>query len=163
MKAITIRQPWAWAISQGAEFPQLAKMVENRRRGFPARHRGTVAIHAAVSWSKRGGADERVKSLWVQGATWGMVGDLTPDRFTLGAVIAVADVADVHVDTGCCRPWGETGYDDADGHHVTEVLHLVFDRVEEIDPITTRGYLGLWNLPPEVEAQVLPQLTGWPT
>jgi hypothetical protein len=72
-------------------------------------------------------------------------------------------VADVHVDTGCCRPWGETGYDDADGHHVTEVLHLVFDRVEEIDPITTRGYLGLWNLPPEVEAQVLPQLTGWPT
>jgi hypothetical protein len=41
IKAISIRQPWAWAIVTGE------KDVENRSSHFPQRYRGPVLIHAS--------------------------------------------------------------------------------------------------------------------
>ncbi|MEU0468957.1 ASCH domain-containing protein [Amycolatopsis sp. NPDC006131] len=40
MKAITVRQPWAWAIAKGY------KPIENRT--WSTDHRGLIAIHAAA-------------------------------------------------------------------------------------------------------------------
>lgn len=156
MRALTVRQPWAWAITQLAEFPTIAKGVENRSSGFPKGHRGPLAIHAAVGWSERGGDDDRVKSLWVQGATWGLVGPLdhTRSEFVRGAVVAVVDVADVHTDTGCCRPWGESVYVDAEGDHARDLTHLVLENCREVDPVPCRGKLGLWTLPDDVAEAV---------
>mgnify|MGYP001137357808 FL=1 len=42
MRAITVRQPWAWAIVFGQ------KDVENRSRNIAGRYRGPVAIHAGL-------------------------------------------------------------------------------------------------------------------
>lgn len=42
MRAITVRQPWAWQIiNQG-------KNVENRTRNIAGKYRGPIAIHAAL-------------------------------------------------------------------------------------------------------------------
>jgi hypothetical protein len=42
MRALTVRQPWAWAIVHGG------KDVENRTRNLAGSYRGPVAIHAAL-------------------------------------------------------------------------------------------------------------------
>ena len=60
MKAITVRQPWAWAIVHGG------KTIENRALAWS--YRGPLAIHAGLRWSERGGADTRVIQAFV--ADW---------------------------------------------------------------------------------------------
>ncbi|MBB3041198.1 hypothetical protein [Nocardioides soli] len=47
MKALTVQQPWAWAIVHGG------KDVENRTQAWS--YRGLLAIHAGARWSDRGG------------------------------------------------------------------------------------------------------------
>ena len=46
MKALSIRQPWAWLIANGH------KKVENRNWKFEPRQRGRFAIHAAKGCTK---------------------------------------------------------------------------------------------------------------
>ena len=46
MRALTVQQPWAWAIFHG-------KAIENRTQQWA--YRGPLAIHAGVRWSERGG------------------------------------------------------------------------------------------------------------
>ena len=47
MKAISIKQPWAWAFLHGKE-------VENRNWRFPPKYRGEILIHASMSFDKEG-------------------------------------------------------------------------------------------------------------
>lgn len=144
MKAITVRQRWAWAIAIGA------KTVENRKRGFPSSYRGPVAIHAGKGWSHRSHTDPRIVAL---------LNHHVPD-YHLGAIIAVARLADVHLSTpecvaGDCHPWGESTYTMNGGVAVVEVAHLVFADIEALDtPIPCRGALGLWTPPPHVLEQL---------
>jgi len=79
MKAVTIRQPWAWAIAAGH------KRVENRT--WRTSHRGPLAIHAA------GARDTTVNaSAWLQarGITPPAAGELH-----YGAIVAVCELVDV--------------------------------------------------------------------
>ena len=46
MKAITVRQPWAWAILHGG------KDVENRTRNIAGSYRGPLVIHAGLALDK---------------------------------------------------------------------------------------------------------------
>ena len=46
MKAISLRQPWPWAIFN------LGKDIENRR--WPTKHRGPLLIHASKTWDENG-------------------------------------------------------------------------------------------------------------
>jgi hypothetical protein len=57
MKALTIRQPWAWLIMEGR------KRIENRT--WQASYRGPLLIHAGVYYKKKEYNDicERVKRL----------------------------------------------------------------------------------------------------
>ena len=138
MKAITVRQPWAWAIAHGG------KNVENRSAG--TRHRGPLAIHAGLSYSRRGTVDHRVRLRHL-----GVALSVLP----LGAIIAVADVADSHPDAGCCRPWGESSYQEAGGRVRTAIHHLVLEDVRPLDePIPCRGALGLWRVPADIAEQL---------
>jgi hypothetical protein len=151
-RGITIRQPWAWAVAEADEHPEVAKGVENRGAGFPGNYRGPLLIHSGKAWSPRGGADERVKSLWVQGSTEGVVGDLDPDHpaFIVGHVLAVAELADTHPATDCCLRWGEMAYVASDGHLRTGVLHLLLENVVRLPtPIPHKGALGLWRPTPQ--------------
>lgn len=158
MKALTVKQPWAWAIAHGQ------KDVENRR--WTTSYRGLLAIHAGAAWDEGGGWDRRViqavlhygqpaghfdPPLKVEGFTHS--GDpiallREPHRFVPGAVIAVADLIDVT-------------RDDPSGWAEPDQFHWRLANVRRLDqPIPAKGALGLWTLPYEIEAAVHGQLAG---
>lgn len=153
LRAITVRQPWAWAIEIGA------KLVENRSRLTP--YRGPLAIHAGQQFSARGKYDRRV---WAEVNRWReahpdpmLPGSLPWER--TGVIVAVANLVDAHSDESCCRPWGESSYDEAVGGRRLAVAHLVLEDVRALpEPVPCRGMLGLWRPPPEVRDEVAVQL-----
>lgn len=123
MKALTVRQPYAWAIIHGG------KTIENRSQVW--HHRGPVAIHAGLAPFQQHNDAAR--------AHRAAHGTETPTELAFGAVIGVVDVVDVHRTTpGCCTsPW-------ADGLAGT---HLVLARPRPLRvPVRATGHLGLWTL-----------------
>lgn len=146
MLAITIQQPWAWAIMHGG------KNVENRTRvGTWRRAVGQrVAIHAGRQWSERGArlVPKLARRGWQEG--WQDRVDRVPPGVVIGSVLVV----DVHVaQGGCCTPWGErTGREAGDGTRL-DVVHLVLEEpVPLVLPEPCRGALGLWTLPDRIAA-----------
>lgn len=154
MKALTVQQPWAWAIFHG-------KNVENRTQLW--RYRGPLAIHAGNRWSERGAKDERIVDAFLEeqrrtGLRMQMCDlirrtGLRPDDLAddYGVILGVVDLIDVHYDAGCCRPWGESAYVEHGGRHVRQVVHLVHENERLLpEPIPCRGALGLWTPPADV-------------
>lgn len=142
-----MREPWLWAIT--AHY----KTVENRSPGMAAMLRTgageRIGLHGATTWSKRGQHDPRVVDAY---------GGQLPkpekvNRYLVhpvcdgfGLIVATAIVDNVHLDVGCCRPWGESEYRDSTGQMVRGVCHLVLAEVELLDvAIPARGQLGLWH------------------
>lgn len=154
LRALTIRQPWAEAVADGH------KPTENRSQGFPKRHRGLVLIHAAKGWSVRGQRDERVREHY-------RIGDFVRMHYQLGAVLAVADLVDVHPAAGCCAPWGEETYPPAnpEARPPGIVTHLTFDHPVRLPhAIPARGALGLWRPDDDLTLEVahaLASLVSW--
>lgn len=147
MKAITVRQPWAWAIVEAG------KLIENRSRGTS--YRGPLAIHAGRTWSERGADDPRVVVPWATANDLRLVDVEHVDSagLAVGAIIGVADLVDVHPDAGCCRPWGESSYEEAGGRTISTVHHLVLENALPLrGPLDCRGALGLWTVPPSIVA-----------
>ncbi|MCX4707171.1 ASCH domain-containing protein [Streptomyces sp. NBC_01373] len=87
MRALTIRQPWATAITYAD------KRVENRV--WPTSYRGPVLIHAGKQLDRRHGP-------MVAAVVRGL-------QLELGAVLAVARITDCHEDDGECTPWSASG------------------------------------------------------
>ena len=74
MKALTIRQPWAWAIVHAG------KDIENR--SWNTRLRGTIAVHAGFNYEKAAELPRGVR--------------IPPeDEIIRGAIIGTVDVIDV--------------------------------------------------------------------
>lgn len=150
LRAITVQQPWAWAIAHGG------KTIENRSRTLS--YRGPLAIHAGKAWARRGAQDPRVRQALAPhrtdlAATGEIIPAQYPGRFTAGAIIAIADLVDVHPGTGCCPPWGHTP-DPADA---TPVHHLVLAAIRPLaTPIACPGALGLWRPPTHLAALLTP-------
>jgi hypothetical protein len=135
MRALTVRQPWAWAIVAGG------KTVENRSRN--THYRGLVAVHAGKVWSTRG----QVSAVLI---AWGKAGyrdrRLTQDspEITFGAVIGAARIVDAHPAAGCCPPWGEDDYH-GEGR---QIWHWVLEGARQFaEPVPVDGHLGLWTVP----------------
>lgn len=178
MRAITILQPYAFAIASGA------KDVENRTRSTPwtSAIEQRVAIHAGLRWHSGALDDPRILRLGQQtvatefgGAVPGaaLVGFLVPQGHILGAVVAVATLADAHWAEACasppvrrqrpvddtgdagpapglCSPWAEP-----------DCWHLVWRDVRPlVTPVPARGFQGLWSLKDEELDQVLAQDGG---
>jgi hypothetical protein len=93
-RALTIRQPWAAAITFAD------KRVENRV--WPSSYRGPVLIHAGTTLDRRHGP---MAAAVVRGL-----------QLDMGAVLAVARITDCHEDDGECTPWSATGH----FHHVLD-------------------------------------------
>jgi hypothetical protein len=90
LKAITIKQPWAWAVVMGY------KDVENRRR--PTDRRGTVLIHAALEMDARG-----FEFLWELGLHRKL-----PDDLARGALIGEVRLSDCRY--GYPSEWAQPGH-----------------------------------------------------
>jgi hypothetical protein len=127
-RAISVRQPWAWAIVHGG------KTVENRGRREPW-HTAigeVLGIHAALQ------AD--------QDDVWTVSGLLAPPLTIAdfadvrGALIGTARLTGVHHAAQCllaCSPWAQP-----DQWHLT-----LADRRPLPEPLALPGKLGLWTLP----------------
>lgn len=127
MKAITVRQPWAWLHIYGG------KDIENR--DWYTAYRGPIAIHAAkgMTYSEYEDARDFVRSFDPRlSERMPMASDLVR-----GAVIGTMVLRD------CVRdhrsPWfqGPFGF--------------VMDAPTPLDPISSRGALGLWNWESDAE------------
>src|SRR5450432_4006475 len=92
MKALSIHQPWAWAILHAG------KSVENR--SWRTCHRGPLLVHASKS---RASYDAQDPAAWLE-----RYGVALPawDDLTKGAIIGVVDVVDcVRVEEIPATPW----------------------------------------------------------
>ncbi len=136
MRALTVRQPWAWAIGYGG------KDVENRT--WNTTYRGPLAIHAASRWD---GEQASARVYELTGAY--LV------KSVESAIVAVADLVGVCTTRGSsdvcgCGPWAVTGQ----YHwHLAGVRPLA-------DAVPCKGRLGLWSLSADVAAAVRAQLTN---
>lgn len=92
MKALSVRQPWAWAVARGH------KDVENR--SWTTAHRGPLLVHASM----RVDLDACASPL-IRDAGW----DADDPVAAIGAIIAVVDVVDV-----CAASAGDPGADPDD-------------------------------------------------
>jgi hypothetical protein len=148
MRAITVRQPWAWAIARAG------KGVENRSRNIVGSHRGRIAVHAALRSDTPGFQDPRIIEMMTKlhGRDW----PLPAMHASKGMIVATANLIDAHHAYDCievtvppggqwthrhCSPWADGG-----------CWHIVLDDVAPLDdPIPCRGRLGLWTLPDGLE------------
>lgn len=133
MKAVTVQQPWAWAIVHGG------KDVENRTQAWS--YRGPLAIHAGKRLSERG--CNVIPSIIDAEAVPGVMDAYTRAELVYGAIIGTVELVEVHpAHEGCCESWwGEQG----PRHH-----HLVLADPRPLEPIPCRGALGLWTPPAEL-------------
>lgn len=137
MKALTVQQPWAWAIMHGG------KLIENRTQNW--NYRGPLAIHAGARISDRGAEDTRIHDAWHEHGDFRHTPD-DPAAFTLGAVLGTVDLVDVHPDAGCCKPWGESAYVEHGGRTRRRIVHLVLENPRPFaEPFPCKGALGLWT------------------
>lgn len=163
MKALTIHQPWAWAIAHGG------KNIENRT--WANGHRGQLAIHASARWDDDGAWDKRVlralhqfgdrfdPPLRVERYGPKTVRLLRDQQLTPGAVIAVVDLAAIctarSIAGQCgCGMWAAEGQ-----------CHWRLANPRPLaEPVPCKGQRGLWDLPADVAAATAaqPMLANYP-
>lgn len=152
MRALTVQQPWAWAIVHGG------KDVENRTQLWS--HRGELAIHAGMRVSERG------LDSWLLQEAWRRAGEPPIVTSEVGAIIGLVDLVDAHLAVECvdehgvmCSPWAESSYDEHGGKTRRDIVHLVLENPRPLaTPVPCRGALGLWAVPPGVDHQVWAEL-----
>jgi hypothetical protein len=150
MRALSVRQPWAWAIASAG------KDVENRTR--PTKHRGELAIHASLSYDEMAAIPvPSALGLFMDAVRAEVVGAHVP-ALARGAVIAVVEITGCHLspDFGgtcgatrpLCSPWAQR-----------DQFHWLLANVRPLArPVSAKGALGLWTVPADVESAVMAQL-----
>ena len=155
IRALTVRQPYAWAIAEGF------KPVENR--GWRTAYRGLLAVHAGSRFDELASfpvrdADRKFRALKAKAL---LAGAFPPEAARLGfrRVVAVARLAGIHHASECmategkpprrlCCPWA------VHGEH-----HWELPEIWPLDPVPCHpGKRGLWKLPSDVEKAVREQL-----
>jgi hypothetical protein len=144
MLAITVRQPWAWAIVRGG------KDVENRT-GIAMWRKlegERILIHGAKHMSQRGVTSPLIGSAWRrQHGLIPLPEARTIGALSMGAIVGQVDVLEVHEqEDECCESeWAESAYYDADRRLRTGLVHILMAEPVPIHPYPTRGYLGVWK------------------
>ena len=141
MRALSVKQPWAWAIVTGR------KDVENRSRPHP----WTSAVGEVVALHSSATIDKRARRDLVDRRYARALGFGDDPRVACGAVLATMRISNVHeAFTGCCDPL----------YAETEGWHVEWDDLRPlVVPIPCKGALGLWQVPELVERGIAFQLT----
>jgi hypothetical protein len=130
-RALSIRQPWAHAILH------LGKDIENR--DWRTNFRGAVAVHASLGMTR---------AEWLDAAAFILpLGFLIPSEGQLerGAIVGLVDIIDCVSDSHSDWFQGDCGF-------------VLKNPRPLVKPIYCKGALGVWNVPPEIEKQILDQL-----
>lgn len=153
MKALTLTQPWATLVAQGA------KRFETRSWSTP--YRGPLLIHAAKNWSR----DDRELCFDEP-----FVDCLSPELrrhepalLPMGAIVASAMLVCVFATNGPIfrRVFAQEAaeHEREFGNYAPGRFAWRLDQVQALsDPIPCRGALGLWTPPNDVIAEVREQL-----
>lgn len=131
IKALTIKQPWCWAIAEGH------KLVENR--SWRTSYRGPLAIHAGKAW-------DLPAARWIRGLSHGLGIPVPPgmDEVPRGAVVAVARLVGVCARSSVnsravrceCGLWATPGQ-----------FHWQLADVASLpEPFFVSGKQGLWEI-----------------
>lgn len=137
MKALAIRQPWAFAIMHGG------KDIKNRN--WATRVRGTIAVHASASMSVAEVMDfkyyleeNNLRGHWLDG--------VNSKDLPLGGIVGVVDIIGCTINSD--SPWfmGEFGF--------------MLANPRPIPIIRCKGRLGFFDLAPEIQADVERALLG---
>jgi len=137
-RALSIRQPWAWAITDGG------KTVENRD-WLRCLYRGPLLIHASKGGTRREYADA-VESIAAMRADLGLPPlpvpelELLPRGFLVGVMRIVG--VDEHPSHFHGRPFK--------GFAVAGALGLRLADAESLEPIPCKGALGLFEVPADL-------------
>lgn len=141
MRAISVMQPWAWALVEGG------KDVENRSRATP--WRSAIGEYLAIHASLRYDEDAYSRPLAVaHGLRLGFADPVHPmkndELFPRGVILGQARLYDVHPWGAClgvCSPWAQE-----------DQWHLRFKNAEPwTEPLAVRGALGLWTVPTDAQ------------
>ena len=146
VRALTLRQPWAWAVAEGG------KNVENRTWGTS--WRGLLGVHAGSALDEWGSHDQRV--LAARQALGLPIGRHWPADLHRGRFVAVAELVDVHpAGRGCCdSPWAQRWQADITDQ-ADQVHHWVLQRVTPtLEPYAAKGRQGLWRPDPVRASQL---------
>ncbi len=146
MRALTVQQPWAFAIATGH------KTVENRTRQHPwtSAIGKRIAIHAGKAWDHT--ADPHDEHLIAAAKDAGHLfvhDELDPAAYDYGVILATAKLAGVHHGQSrqCRCSWNPFAQPDS--------WHLILLDVHRLrKPLPARGYQGLWTVPLDVLAQL---------
>lgn len=122
MKAISIKQPWAWLIANGY------KTVENRK--WYTAHRGDILVHA----SKNQAGMERDLDYVLQRFRIG----IDPEELICGKVLAVASLM-------ACTKEPKERIDQY--WHDKGNFAWILRNIRQIDPFDVRGRLNLFEVP----------------
>jgi ASCH domain len=152
MKALSVRQPFAWLICAGI------KDVENRSRA--TKHRGPILIHAGKAWAERDLLEDAVH------CAEGWCERKVPKRLQRGGFVGVATITEVVEESESEWFAGPVGY------VLTAGRHLPFEAYKgklglfevEIDAgyLRSKAPKGLAGDPlPKVEAQTGDQRYVW--
>jgi hypothetical protein len=126
MKALSIRQPYAWLIVNGH------KDIENR--DWVTNFRGRVLIHAGLTYPKRNYRDDAEDYPAQYGGTY-------PARESMiGGIVGVATI------TGCVTVSSSGWFLGPYGFTLTDAKPLPF--------VPCKGKLGFFNVPAEVAEQL---------
>jgi hypothetical protein len=129
MKAITLRQPWAWAIINAG------KDIENRN--WKTHFRGRVAIHAAVGMMR----DEYEKAYRYMRNINRRIKIPAYEDLERGAVIGTVEIVDCVQDSDSRWFMGEYGF--------------VLARPKRLhESIPCKGALSFWNVPEDIQTQI---------
>src|SRR5947209_4399579 len=129
MKAITVRQPWAWAIINAG------KNIENRN--WKTHFRGRVAIHAAVGMTREEYEDGYE---YIKGINRRIKIPVYED-LARGAIIGTVEIIDCVQDSDSLWFEGEYGF--------------VLARPKKLPkPIPCKGALSFWNVPQNIESRI---------
>lgn len=141
MKALSIRQPWAWAIvrpdlSKKERFEaarkNLIKDVENRDWKYPPSYRGQLLIHASKTF-------DREDLFWITDH-FPELGTSIPEKFRIGGFVGLCRLNDVVTEDDSLWFFGPLGFK----------LRMP----QPIKFIPFKGQLGLFDVPDEIVKRV---------
>ena len=133
MKALSVRQPWAWLIVNGH------KTVENR--SWRTNHRGDLLIHVSQTIER-----EAIKDLQRANPDVLTKADLDEMRIT-GVVLGVVDVVDCTLTP--------TDDDDVSWHEPGQWAWVLRNPRLLVEPIPAKGKLKLFDVPIPDSLEVL--------
>lgn len=125
MKAVSIRQPWAWAIAYGH------KTIETRT--WSTDYRGPLLIVSSLK------ADKKMLDWFVK-----ETGQRIESQMEYGKAIAVAELTD-------CRLMTEADQEAALCDIYPKAFSWVLENVRAINPFPVTGQLGLYEVEYEME------------